>query len=275
MILFLVLLLVNCIAVLIYFLFCRHRVRSEKMSWDLSIWIRIAVMLLCPVAGFCFFLFGNFLFRTVFRSAAAPEDAIPVSDTEDPRTLNMNEVRQKLQDSLAAIALALNREDPTDVHDTASALQEALEDFRSNVQNAYEEIQAAPADQLDYAEIILEYMNPVLLKKVFTETEQKLLVNRMDEIGDLLYEFGWRKMKSIHFEAISMRLLELGDIERCREWCERAEYHFPYEPATYTCLLKLYFQTGNRSGFFRVLEDLKDTDIILDHETLELIRMFK
>lgn len=275
MILFLVLLLVNCIAVLIYFLFCRHRVRSEKMSWDLSIWIRIAVMLLCPVAGCCFFLFGHFLFCTVFRTAAAPENAIPVSDTEDPRTLNMNEVRQKLQDSLAAIALALNREDPTDVHDTASALQEALEGFRSNVQNAYDEIQAAPADQLDYAEIILEYMNPVLLKNVFAETEQKLFVNRMDEIGDLLYEFGWRKMKSIHFAAISMRLLELGDIERCREWCERAEYHFPYKPATYTCLLKLYFQTGNRSGFFRVLEDLKDTDIILDHETLELIRIFK
>lgn len=275
MILFLVLLLVNCIAVLIYFLFCRHRVRSEKMSWDLSIWIRIAVMLLCPLTGCCFFLLGHFLSHTMFHSAASAGDAVAVSNVENPRTLKMNEVRENLQDSLAAIALALNHGDSANSYDRASVLQEALEDFRFNVQSAYEEIQAAPADQLDYAELILEYMNPVLLQKAFTETEQKLFVNRMDEIGDLLYEFGWRKMKSIHFEAISMRLLEVGDFERCREWCERAEYHFPYEPATYTCLLNLYFQTGNRSGFFRVLEDLKDTNIILDHETLELIRIFK
>lgn len=38
--------------------------------------------------------------------------------------------------------------------------------------------------------------------------------------------------------------------------------------------LKLYFTMGEKEKFFEVLQELKESDIIIDNETLELIRIF-
>ena len=43
--------------------------------------------------------------------------------------------------------------------------------------------------------------------------------------------------------------------------------------AAYTCRLKLYFTMGEKEKFFEVLQELKESDIIIDNETLELIRI--
>ena len=42
----------------------------------------------------------------------------------------------------------------------------------------------------------------------------------------------------------------------------------------YTCQLKLYFTMGEREKFFQVMQELKQSDVIIDNETLELIRIF-
>lgn len=300
-ILFIVLLILNFIVTAAYLLICMQRIRSGVMEMNKGIYFRAAVMLLCPLTGPCFFLFGHVLYRTVFRTPVdledvifskervktyshadeeqerniVPlEDAIAVSDTESLRSLMMNVVRGNIQDSLAAIALALNSEDSETSHYAASVLQEALDTFRTNVQKGYQCIKEDAANQTEYAGMMLEYMNPVLLQRVFTEIEQESLVHTMDEIGDLLYEHARRKMKSTHLEAVSMRLLEIEDYKNCQKWCERAELLFPDQLATYTCQLKLFFNTGNRNLFFRVLGDLRDSDIVVDNETLELIRVF-
>ena len=49
---------------------------------------------------------------------------------------------------------------------------------------------------------------------------------------------------------------------------------YPAELSTYTCYLKLYFTEGNKKHFFDELEKLKNSDIVIDRETLELIRIF-
>ena len=38
--------------------------------------------------------------------------------------------------------------------------------------------------------------------------------------------------------------------------------------------VKLYFTEGNKKHFFDELEKLKNSDIVIDRETLELIRIF-
>ena len=208
------------------------------------------------------------------RNFVPLEEAIAVSDTADLRSLMMSVVRRDIQESLAAIAFALDSEDSETSHYAAAVLQEALDDFRTNVQKGYQEIMEEPEKQIRYAHLLFDYMNPVLRQKVFTQLEQKSMVSIMDQIADVLYTHDHRSMTSQQFEAISMRLLEIDDYENCQKWCERGEYQFPSELSTYTCQLKLYFTTGSRKKFFRVLSDLKDSDIIVDNETLELIRVF-
>ena len=49
---------------------------------------------------------------------------------------------------------------------------------------------------------------------------------------------------------------------------------YPEGLAVYTCKLKLYFTMKKKEDFFETLESLKKSDIVIDYETLELIRLF-
>lgn len=298
---FFLVLLINFIIVLIYVVFNLLRSKKKEGHPSRSMWFRTVVMLLCPVAGVCFFLFGHLAYRIFFRTPVdledvifskervqtyayadeeqerniVPlEDAIAVSDTDSLRSLMMNVVRGDVKDSLATISLALDSEDSETSHYAAAVLQEALDKFRTDVQKGYQMILDDPKGQAEYAAMLFDYMNPVLLQKVFTDIEQLSMVRMMDEIGDALYTHHKSGLTSAQIEAVTLRLLEVADYDNCQKWCERAEYMFPNELATYTCQLKLFFNTGRRNQFFRVLGDLRDSDIIVDNETLELIRVF-
>lgn len=54
----------------------------------------------------------------------------------------------------------------------------------------------------------------------------------------------------------------------------RAREQYPEALSSYTCQLKLFFSCDDRENFFRVMQELKESDITIDNETLELIRIF-
>ncbi|MBP3568941.1 MAG: hypothetical protein J6K04_07220 [Lachnospiraceae bacterium] len=291
-------LIVNAVIVVIYWLIA---VIVENKGDRRSFLIRGIVMLLCPVIGPCFFALSQVLFKTLFsqpvdlegvifskervrtfiradedseRNMVPLEEAIEVADTDDLRNLMMNIVRGDVHKSLSAIALALNSEDTETSHYAASVLQDALNDFRNMVQKGQMELASSEKNREVSAGILLEYMNQVLEQKVLTEVEQKDYVCIMDEIAEVLYETAKERMTSSQFEAVSLRLLEIKDFENCQKWCERAVYQYPNTLATFTCQLKLYFNSGQKERFFEVIEELKKSAIVIDNETLELIRVF-
>lgn len=263
--------------------------------------IKLFVMTLCPLVGAAFFLGSYFFFRLFYKQEAelsdvvfskdrvethlhadeeqglnvVPlEEALAVSDTDSLRLLVMNVVRGDVQDSLASIALALNSEDSETSHYAASVLQDALNNFRMNVQKIYNEIKRTDENQAEYAAHLIEYMNDFLIQSIFTDMEQRTFVLMMDEVGDILYEQDKRLMTSHMFEAICMRLLEIKEFQNCDKWCRRGMEEFPNTLSSYTCFLKLYFTSGQRDNFFEKLDQLKKSNIVLDNETLELIRVF-
>lgn len=63
-------------------------------------------------------------------------------------------------------------------------------------------------------------------------------------------------------------------IPETEKWCMRLARQHGNALAAYTCRLKLYFTMGEKEKFFEVLQELKESDIIIDNETLELIRIF-
>ncbi|MDE5587626.1 MAG: hypothetical protein K2J60_00595 [Acetatifactor sp.] len=264
--------------------------------------IRGMVMLLCPLVGPLFFVTAQLFYRLFFSAPVSLEDvvfskerkrtfvhaeeeresnlvpleeAIEITDTENLRGLMMNVVRGDIQKSLASIMLALNSEDTETAHYAASVLQDALNDFRANVQKQYNLIMEDKPEQLELAEALTDYMDQVLAQHVFTELEQERYVGIMGEVCDLLYNKDRGRMTSARYEAVSLRYLELEDFDNCEKWCERAEYHYPNTLATFSCLLKLYFNSGQKRKFFEVIDELKHSSVVLDHEMLELIRVFQ
>lgn len=300
-------LIVNALLVLIYSIFCLFRKREKSRSWV----IRAIVMLLCPIVGFFYFLISWLMYRLVFRrpvdlsdvvfskerveSAAKAneelernfvplEEAIAVTDKKNLRELMLNIVRGNYQESLASIALALNSEDSETSHYAASVLQGALNDFRTNVQRdsqvvlaalALPEEERAPDGEAEHkAAILIDYLNEMLRKRVFTDLEQTHYALLMEQVGEAMYSSSIYRMDNGMMEEITLRLLEVNEYEKCEKWALRIAEIYPDTLCAFTCRLKLYFSNGQREKFFSVLNALRQSDVIIDRETLDLIRAF-
>ncbi len=291
-----IVLLLNAIVALLY-LGCSLLFGKKRYK---GVGFRTLVMFLCPVVGPCFFLLSYIFYRLFFygpvdledvvfskervrtftraeeseRNLVPLEEAIEVTDTEELRSLMMNVVRGDIRKSLASISLALNSQDTETAHYAASVLQDALNDFRMNVQKQYQLVMEEGEKQVAYAEILVDYMDQVLVQHVFTDMEQRNYVEMMDQVCEILYAKERSRMTSSRYEAVTLRLLELEEFDECEKWCDRAAYQYPNSLATYTCQLKLYFNSGQKRRFFQVIEELKQSSVVIDSETLELIRVF-
>ena len=293
----LIILAVNILVVLIYVIAGYLRKKEKKFS----IAMKAMVMLLCPVVGAVFLVLGELFFRLFFaqamdlddvifskdrvktylhpdeereRNLVSVEEALAITDKENLRELMLNVVRGDVRNSLASLSMALNSEDSETAHYAASVLQDILNDFRANVQKRYQEILQGSDNRVLLAAELIDYMNQVLEQKVFTGLEQKSMTDLMEQVCEILYNEDNEKMMSSHYEAVSMRLLDVRDYEKCRKWCERAAVQYPGVLSSYTCRLKLYFSCEDRENFFQVLDELKKSNIVIDNETLEMIRVF-
>ena len=263
--------------------------------------IRVIVMVLCPIVGPLFFLVSHLIYMTIFRqevdlddvifskervktnvkadeererNLVPIEEALAVSDIKNLRMLMLNVIRGDLQDSLESISLALNSEDSETSHYAASVLRDELNDFRVTVQKIYTDMKEEEPDQTDSEEMLIDYMNRILCQKVFTEIEQAKFVMMMEEAAESLYQKNASRLLPQRYEAVCLRLLEQKQFDKVSIWCERLVQQYPEELASYTCRLKLYFMSNDKEHFFAIMDQLKKSDIIIDNETLELIRVF-
>ena len=272
-----------------------------KLNKEKGILIKTLVIALCPVVGIIF-IGLSYLWYKVFMSAPVDledvifgkdhpkfetkaeedkernmiplEEAIAITEKQDLRTLMMSVVSSDIKNSLASITLALNSEDTETAHYAASVLQDALNEFRTTVDKEYKAILEDHPDKFEKCRNLIDYMDQVLSQKVFIEMEQRNYVSILESVGEILYMGEPDSITSTQFETISLRLLGIEDYEKCEKWCERSRIHCPSALSSYTCQLKLFFSQGRRDDFFRVIEELKASPIVIDKETLELIRVF-
>jgi hypothetical protein len=104
--------------------------------------------------------------------------------------------------------------------------------------------------------------------------EQEAMVKQLANVGEILYKKSPAQMKSRYYEWICLRLLEIQEFQAVEEWCQIAINQYPKELSSYTCQLKLYFTMQEKTKFFEVMNQLKQSNIVIDRETLELIRTF-
>ncbi|MCI8834571.1 MAG: hypothetical protein HFH24_04225 [Ruminococcus sp.] len=263
--------------------------------------IRFVEMILCPVIVPLFFLMGHLFYLFVFwrdanladvvfskervktnqkadeeseRNIIPLEEALLVNEKKDLRSVFVNVMREDIRNSLASLALALDSEDSETSHYAAAVLSDELNKFRIFVQKQLIQIRGKKHSDTESEEILLDYMDSILKQHVFSEQEQHKYVNEMKEVAALLYEKDASRITLERYEAVCLRILERKDFESVEKWCLRMEEHYPEELSTYTCKLKLYFARQDRKRFFETLDALKRSDVVIDRETLELIRIF-
>lgn len=306
---FLFLLLINLVIVILYLLWMLLLKIIWKREWMKSVWLKAGVMLLCPVVGVAFLVFGYICNRLIFfvkvdledvifsqerikphmpaeeesESNMVPvEEAVAITDKDNLRNMMMNVVRGNVKSSLSAISLALSSDDSETSHYAAAALQGILSNFRGSVQKNYQEImnkkneetQEERLERLALAEKTIDTMTEFMGQRLLAESELKEYADVLDEICELLVNEDAARMTAERFRAVSMYLLEAESYEKCRKWCLRVYTQYPETLEAYACQLKLYFMTGEKDKFFRALNELKHAEIDIDNETLEMIRVF-
>ena len=121
-------------------------------------------------------------------------------------------------------------------------MRDELNDFRSNVQKMYTQMQQETETETECEEMLIDYMNRILSQKIFTTMEQTKYVNMLEEAAESLYQKNGARITADRYEGLCLKLLD--------------------------------FTMGEKEKFFEVLQELKESDIIIDNETLELIRIF-
>ena len=297
---FIVVLILNTLVAVIYgiwnFIQCRIREKSVK-----EYMIRMVIMLMCPVVGPMFFavikLIGVLFFRqnvdladVIFskervttylhadeeqESNVVPiEEALVICDKGNLRNLMMNVVRGDVEESLASIALALNSDDSETSHYAATVLRDVLNDFRAHTQELFIVMNRNEKDSCEYACLLIKYMNGVLTQEVFQEAEQRSFVDMMEKACDYLYERDWRRLTPQYIGWLCNLFLKIQSYDKMKLWSDRGRDMYPDELIIYVCYLKYYFTVGKKKQFFEELDRLKQSDIVIDKETLELIRTF-
>lgn len=307
---FLVIIILNTIICVLYVIWGYFRQlrdeEAEKNQTKMEMpgyYLQAVVMFFCPIVGPLFFLTAQIIYAYFLKDGAdladvifgkekvkAPrkaeeevernrvplEEALAVSDTQSLRGLMLDVVRGDVKKSLASINLALNSEDSETSHYAATVMRDSLNDFRQTSQEKYNAFKEDFVEPEERACELIEYMNEILCQEVFPEMEQKGFVIMMDEACMFLYnDEDYRSKLTIQYvEWVAMLQLKLRIYDRVQFWCNVAKQLFPTELATYTMQLKLYFSMENRERFFEVMNELKKADVVIDRETLELIRIF-
>lgn len=208
------------------------------------------------------------------------EEALTLADERNRRKIVLGVVKQDASSSLGGLLQALNNDDSETAHYAASVLSDVLNDFRANVQkleNELEEYKASPRKKDKAIHVCVQmqdYMAPFLAQHVFADLEQEGFVNSMDSAAQYLWENGKDEMKPQHFQNLVRFLLELKKEDRCEFWCSAVTEQYPDDLISYKCCLMYYFDFGKTDRFFAKIEELKRSGIMIDADTLELVRIF-
>lgn len=295
--LFTLLFLLNLFIILIYLLWNYIYIKEKKGS----MWMKAITMFLCPVVGPFFLFVSYWLYRAftfvevdisdvifgkekvesfvppdedVEKNMVSIEEALEVTDKKSLRSLMMNVIRGDYSSSLSSILLALNSEDSETAHYAASILQDVLNEFRNEINQRYEQSYIEDEHQTENCIQMIEYMYPIMKQKILTDVEQHSMAEKMEEVLNIAWEKEPNKISSSVYEKVCSLLLESEDYEKCQKWCMRLAEQYPRALSSYTCQMKLFFSCGDKENFFRVMNDLKKSDIVIDNETLEMIRTF-
>ena len=300
-IVFLIVVIINCLIAAVYLLW--YLVFKRDQDNRKQYIMHTVIMVLCPVIGPLFFLcsflkyhflrFGDRDLSDVEfsksrhkprlkadeereRNIVPVEEAILISDKEKKRKNMLNVLLGETDEALSSIAMALNSDDSEVAHYAASFLQSKLDLFRENVRRAMQIIQEKESREEPCTEDILaliRYMEQLLKQKVLTQLEQTDYVGQMEGLCQKVYDMAKDQIDPICYSGICRLLIDLKAYDRAEVWGERFAAQYPDQLQAYKLRMRLYFEMEEKDKFFETLGQLKASNVVIDNQTLKLIRM--
>lgn len=208
------------------------------------------------------------------RNVVPVKEALLVSDTQDKRRVMLDVLKGEYEKSLTVITDALENPDTEISHYAASVITEVKSNFKLTVQSMQEQLKDYPDDPAMKA-MLIQYIHDFLGKGVLSNIEAMTYITIYLKLMEELFQQDEGLITGTMYKDMLQHLMETQNKEEAERWARRALENAPEELATYKGVLKYYYETGNKEVFFNVLQQLKSSDVVLDKETLEIVRLFK
>lgn len=296
-------LIINLIIALIYLIWGIIHPKDDvkDRGHRAKYFIATFVMIICPVIGPLFLGFSHILYLVFSKrdvdmtdvsfsrakiknyapadierdiNIAPMQETLIVSDVRRRRKMLLDVLKRDIRRSLGAIAIALDNPDSETSHYAASVIMDVLSEFRGNVQNMYSKLKADPED-FDLGSLLLEYIHEVLLQNILAGDEKRAYTYMEDEIGDLMFKYHPERMEGFQYRWLMEELIGIGEYPVAEKWSGRAMKNRNYQLDTYIGSMKLYFTYNDKDAFFRCMDQLKKSGIVVNKEIMELIRVFR
>ncbi|EJO5347332.1 hypothetical protein NRP93_001410 [Clostridium botulinum] len=199
------------------------------------------------------------------------EDALVLNDGKIKQDLIINVLKSDPYKYLGFLKKALKDEDTETSHYAATAVTEIKRKLTLEIQQVEKSYQKNRTDLSvikAYADALKKYNDSGLLDKnaygknlsIYKELLEKII--EMDEWDEYIYE-----------EIINCYIL-LKDFKKAIEYCNIYFEKFKKSEKPYLLIMKIYFINKNRTKFNKVLEKLKESNIILNRDSLNLIKFW-
>ncbi len=199
-------------------------------------------------------------------------DALELNDERIKQNLIINAIRTDPYKYLDFLKKAIKDEDTEIAHYAATAVTEVKRKLILKVQELKERYENNKADLTTmkaYKDALKKYNDSGLLDKntyektlfIYKELLEKII--EMDESNEYLYE-----------EIINCSIL-LKDFKKAIEYCNLYLKDFKKSEKPYLLIMKIYFINKNRAKFDEVLKKLKESNIALNKDSLDLIKFWE
>lgn len=188
------------------------------------------------------------------------EEAMIVSDRDSARRSFLNVLKEDYRDYIGVVNEAVLDDDSEISHYAATAIVDTISKFKKNF-----EVQVT--EKLYDENFVIE--TAAFLKLgILAEHDVRYYTRRLESItADISIT------DRVIYSMVDL-YLDLHEKARAEEWVEKIEKSQEKTLCVYKTHLKFYYQTEQYPLFMKELDELKKSKIALDHQTLELIRMY-
>lgn len=297
-ILFTAIIIINTIISVVYYI--QGTINHKKDEGTRKYLLLAIFMFFCPVAGPFFLAVGTLGYSLFFDSSidyaaitfskervevlerpdeesemnlVPMEEAIMIEDKENLRQLLLTVLRGDMSKSINAVTKALNSSDSEASHYAASAIMDITAEFQKTIQKFQAQLTEDPKD-IEVNQLYIEYLIKMLSTNFLSDMELKTYVYELQHVCTAFYEHAPEGMKVEYMSGLIGLLSRIGDLQAAEPWLDRILKDYPDDMEMYRCVLHYYYETKNKIKFFEQLDSLKHSDVTIDKDLLELIRIF-
>lgn len=201
------------------------------------------------------------------------EEALIVSDKKSVRNLLLEMLKEDSYGSLKSILKAVEYEDSEVSHYAATAISDSVNEFKIKEKKLRDNYNKDKRNN-DLFSKYVGYLYNFLSQNILSSAEQRYYCGLFEELVVTVEKYLPYENFSELYNKLVCILLDLGDKEKAKAWVDKALIYYENELDSYKAGLRYYYVNDDKSNFLLLLNKLKESNVPLNRDTLEIIRFF-